>query len=127
MHSSMGVIFMGAGIAKIHEQPIPEQLGDMSIVALDNVGTHPLIGTHHVTPVFRVELSRQGGGFHEVTKYHGQLSTFSFGSMRGHDRRCGCDRWGGVGQSRWDRLARRSRDREGCCDSAGLYQNTVFL
>ena len=52
----MGVIFMGLGIAKVDEEPIPEELGDMSIVALDNLGTDPLIRTDHVTIVFRVEL-----------------------------------------------------------------------
>ena len=54
--SSVCIVFVCLGIAKVHEKPITEQLSDMSIVALDNVGTHPLICTHHVTPVFRVEL-----------------------------------------------------------------------
>jgi len=46
----LGIVFMGLGIAKVHEEPVPEQLGDMTIVALDHVGTHLLICTHHVTP-----------------------------------------------------------------------------
>ena len=48
----MRVIFMRLGIAKIHEKPIPEQLGDMPIVALNNFGTHPLVRTDHVSILF---------------------------------------------------------------------------
>ena len=33
----------------------------MPIVALNNFGTHCLIGTHHFPPVFRVELGGQPG------------------------------------------------------------------
>ena len=55
-YCSLGIILMREGIAKIDEESIPEQLGDMPIVALDNVGTHPLIGTDHVPVLFRVEL-----------------------------------------------------------------------
>jgi hypothetical protein len=72
----VSVIFMGLGIPKVYEQPIPEQLGDMPIVALDNFSTHPLICTHHVTPVFRVELSRQGSRVHEVTEHDSEVASF---------------------------------------------------
>src|SRR5262245_40021953 len=34
-YRSLGVIFVGHGIAKIHQEPVTEQLSDMSIVALD--------------------------------------------------------------------------------------------
>ena len=55
---------MCLGIAEVDEQSVTKQLSDMPIVALDNFGTHPLICTHHVTPVFRVELAGQFGGVH---------------------------------------------------------------
>src|SRR5262249_40812285 len=67
-YRSLSVIFMGLGIAKIDQKPIPEQLGDMSLVALDNFGTHPLIRTDHVTPVFWVELTGEFGGVHQITE-----------------------------------------------------------
>ena len=50
----------------------------MSIVALDNFGTHPLICTHHVTPVFRIELRREFSGIDQVAEHDGQLAAFSF-------------------------------------------------
>ena len=48
---------MCLGIAKVHEETIPEQLGDMSIIALDDFGTDALIRTDHVPVVFGVELA----------------------------------------------------------------------
>src|SRR6266446_3020135 len=77
MNSSMSVIFMCLGIAEIDEQPVTEQLSDMPIVALDNVSTHLLIGTHHITPVFGVELTGEPRGVCEVTEHHRKLAAFS--------------------------------------------------
>src|SRR6266567_4741960 len=82
-YSPMRIVFMGLGIAEVHEQTVTEQLGDMSIVALDNFGTHPLIRTDHVTPVFWVELRGQFCGVHEVTEEDRELAAFSFGRGRG--------------------------------------------
>jgi hypothetical protein len=79
MDGAMGIIFMGLGIAEVHEEPVTEQLGDMPIIALDNVGTNLLIGTHHVTPVFRVELTGQFGRVHQIAKHDGELAAFGFG------------------------------------------------
>src|SRR5262245_37840197 len=68
-YCTLGVIVMGLGVvAEIHEQPVTEQLGDMPIVALDNVGTHPLICPYHVPVLFGVELAGQHRGVHEVTE-----------------------------------------------------------
>src|SRR5207302_9520324 len=97
---------MGLRIAEVHKESIPQELGNMSIKALNNFGTHPLICTHHVTPVFRVELRGQLGRIDQVAEHDGELPSFSFGCMRGHDRRCWFDRWGGLGRRRWDRLGR---------------------
>jgi hypothetical protein len=35
-YCSVGIVFMGLGIAKVHQESIPQQLGDMSIKACDN-------------------------------------------------------------------------------------------
>jgi hypothetical protein len=72
----LGIIFMGLRVAKIDEETIPEELGDMPIVALNNVGTHPLIGTDHIAPVFRIELAGESGRVHEVTEHDGELAAF---------------------------------------------------
>src|SRR6516165_10139577 len=76
-------------IAKVDQETISEQLGDMPIVALNHVGTHPLIGTHHLPVLFGVELSRQGSGIDEVTEHHGELPTFGFGGVMVGLWRCG--------------------------------------
>src|SRR5262245_34194395 len=85
---------MCLGIAKVHEESIPKQLGDMPIVALDNVGTHPLICTDHVTPVFWVELAGESSGVHHITEHHRELPSFRIERRRGSNGRC--DRRGGL-------------------------------
>src|SRR5207253_2189907 len=103
---SLRIVFMRLGIPKVDQETITQELGDMSIKTCDNLGADLLIDTDHVTPVFRVELGRQFGGIDQVAEHHRELATFRFGGTRGHDRRGCCDRWGGLGRSRWDRLER---------------------
>ena len=56
-HCAVRVIFMGLGIAEIDKQTIPEQLGNMSFIALDDFCADVLVCTYHVPIVFRIELS----------------------------------------------------------------------
>ena len=57
--SSLRIVFMGLGIAKVHQETIPEQLGDMSIIACDDLRTDRLVGTDHVPVVFGIELPKR--------------------------------------------------------------------
>src|SRR5262249_40249388 len=75
-YCSLGVIFMSYRKAEVDQETIAQELSDMPIVALDNVGTHSLICTDHVTPVFRVELRGQFRGVHQIAKHDGELTTF---------------------------------------------------
>ena len=77
----MGIIFMGLGIAEVHEETIPEQLGDMPIVALDDFRTSRFIGSDDVPVLFGVKLGRQFGRIHQVAEHDGELAPFSFGSI----------------------------------------------
>jgi hypothetical protein len=83
----LGIIFVCPGITKVHQQSIPEQLGDMSIVALNDFRTSRLIGTHDISVLFGIELGRECGGVHEVTKHHGQLAAFRLWRRGGSWRR----------------------------------------
>jgi hypothetical protein len=85
---------MSLRIAAVHEEPVTKELRDMPIVALDNVGTHPLICTDHVTPVFWVELAGESSGVHQITEHHRELPSFRIGRRRGSNGRC--DRRGGL-------------------------------
>jgi hypothetical protein len=85
--SSLGIVFVCLRIAKIEQETIPEQLGDVPIVALDNVSTHPLIRTHHVPVLFGVELAGEARGVHEVTEQHGELAPFRLWRSGGGWRR----------------------------------------
>ena len=73
---------MGLGIAKVHQESIPKQLGDMSIKALDDFGTGCLIRTDHVPIVFGVELRGECGGVDQVTEHHGELAAFGVRGVR---------------------------------------------
>src|SRR2546430_6250494 len=99
---------MGLGIAKIDEETIPKELGNMSLIALDDFRTCRLIGTNDFPVLFGVELGGESGRIDQITEHHGELAAFGFWCPRGHDRRCWFDRWCGLGRSRWDRLGRRS-------------------
>ena len=56
VHGALGIIFMGTGIAKVDEQAIAELLRDVPLKALDVLGGGLLVGAHHLTQVFGVEL-----------------------------------------------------------------------
>src|SRR5262247_711556 len=92
MDSSLGIVFVSLGIAKIDEEPIPEQLGDMSIVPLDDLRTSRLIGTYHVSVHFWVELGCQFGRFDDVDEHHRELPSFRVG-RRGSSARYDLRRW----------------------------------
>jgi len=82
-YCSVSVIFMGLGIAKVHEESIPKELGDMSLIALDNFGTNSLIRTDHVPVLFGIELGGEFSGLDQITEHHGKLSALCL-------RRMGC-------------------------------------
>src|SRR5215472_15361899 len=73
---------MGLGIAEVHQESIPEELGDMSIKASNHLGTGGLVGTDHFPVIFWVELAGEFGGIDQVTEHDRQLPSFSFWSMR---------------------------------------------
>jgi len=52
----LGIVFVRLRIAKVHQESIPQQLGDMAIKAGDDLSTDTLIRTDHVPIVFRIEL-----------------------------------------------------------------------
>src|SRR5882762_566005 len=60
----------------------------MSIVALDNVGTHSLICTHHVPVLFGVELGRESGRIDQITEHHRELPSFRVGRRWCSRERC---------------------------------------
>ena len=64
----LDLVFMGLGIAEVHEQAIAEVLGNVAVKALDDLGTSGLIGPHHGAEVFRIEVTRQHRRVHQVTE-----------------------------------------------------------
>jgi hypothetical protein len=56
-YSSVRIIFMRLGIAEVHEEPITKELGDVSLVALDNLSADLLIRPDDLPIVFGVELT----------------------------------------------------------------------
>src|SRR5262249_4567250 len=81
-YCSVSVIFVCHRIAKIDQEPVPQELGNIPIVALDDFRTRRLIGTDDLPILFGVELGGELRGVHEVTKHHGQLAAFGFWGAR---------------------------------------------
>ena len=88
-------------IAKIHQETITQELGNVSVKTLDDFCAHLLIRTDNFPKLLRVELSREGRGAHQVTEHDRQLAALC---LRGRRCRWGCGhrRWrDGLGGTRW--------------------------
>ena len=75
-HRPLRIIFVRQGVAEVDEQAITEILGDVPVKAGDHLGAGVLIGPHHLTQLFRVELAGEHGRVHQVTEQHGELAAF---------------------------------------------------
>src|SRR5215510_3658453 len=75
-YCSLRIIFMRLGIPKVHEQSIPKELGNMSLIALDDFRTCRLISTNDFPVLFGVELRREFGGIDQVAEHDRELSSF---------------------------------------------------
>src|SRR5262249_36452673 len=102
MDSTLCVVLVGNRITKIYQEPIPQELSNVTVIAANHLRTGGLVCTDHVPVVFGIELAGECGGVHEVTKHHRELTAFSFGCTGGHDRRCSLDRGCVLGRSRWN-------------------------
>jgi hypothetical protein len=71
VHRPLRIIFMRLWIAKVDQQPIPEVLRNMPLVALNHYGRRLLIGPHNGSEVFRVKLPREHRRAHQVAEQHG--------------------------------------------------------
>src|SRR5215468_11444968 len=78
-YCSLRIIFMGMGVAKVDQETIAKVLGNIAIIALDNVGTHPLIRPYHVPVLFGVELAGKFGRVHQIAKHDSELPSFRVG------------------------------------------------
>jgi len=77
-YGPLGVIFMGRGIAEVHQQSIAQVLGNVTLIALAYCGTGLLIGLYHLSQIFRVKLSGERGGAYQVTEQHRELPALGF-------------------------------------------------
>src|SRR4029450_9242505 len=73
-HGPLGVVLMSRGPAKVDEDTIAEQLGNMAVIALDHLDAGGLVRPHHVAVVFRVEALGQLGRLDQVTEHHGEVT-----------------------------------------------------
>jgi hypothetical protein len=83
LHGPLRLVFMGLGIAEVHQQPIAEVLRHIAIKALDHGGRGLLIGADDGAVVFGVELARELCRVHQITEHHRQVPTFGFGGVAG--------------------------------------------
>jgi hypothetical protein len=77
-----GFVFVGPGIAEIGQDPIPHELPDETVKARDDARAGILIGPDHVTHVFRIEASREGGRPDEIAEQDGELPSLDSGAGR---------------------------------------------
>jgi hypothetical protein len=116
---------MSLGIAEIDEQTIPEQLGNMSFIALDDFSADLLIRTDNFSQVLRIELSRQGSGIDQVTEHDGELPAFCVRRCR--RERCSLRRALLLGSRLWYCLSRWSGDCLGRCSFTRPHENPAIF
>ena len=68
MHSTPGIVLMSTWVAKVDEQAIAQILRDVPLKALDDRSGGLLVGTHHLTQVFGVELLAQSSGVDQIAE-----------------------------------------------------------
>src|SRR5215470_4940372 len=76
-HGTLGIVFMGQGIAKVDQQSIPEILRDVAIKVLDHNRAGRMIGLYHLAKRFWIKVRRERSGRHQIAKEYGQVTAFS--------------------------------------------------
>src|SRR5262245_55841840 len=71
---TLGIVFMGLGIAKIDQQTIAKILGNMATIALDHLGAGGLIGHRDLAEVFRIKLISERCRANQVAEEDGELT-----------------------------------------------------
>jgi hypothetical protein len=123
----MRIIFMCVGIAEVHEEPVTQELGNVSVKTLDDFSTSRLIDTYHVSVHFWVELRCQLRRFHQITEHHGQLPSFRVGRRRCSWERC--DLRGGLflGSRLWCWLNRGRGCGRGFCSVPSPHEHSAIF
>src|SRR5215471_6130071 len=126
-YCSLGIVLVRLGIAKIDQQSITKELGNIAVKTRDDVCAHLLIRTDNLSEVLRVELPRQGSGLHQITEHHRKLSAFSLGY--GRCREWWCDRGWLLLLCRrlWECLARLRGCFDGPCACPRPHQDSALL
>jgi hypothetical protein len=70
------VILMRLRPAEVYHQAIAEVLGNVGVVAFNDLGAGGLIGADDISQVLRIELAGKPGGVGKVAKHHGELAAF---------------------------------------------------
>jgi hypothetical protein len=108
-YCSLRIVFMGVGIAEIHQETIAQVLGNIAIVALDDFSTGRLIGTHHIPVLFGIESAGECGGIDQVAEHDGELAAFGVRGLRGSWRHIRLWRRGLLRDRELERLQRWGR------------------
>ena len=74
VHGSHGIVFVGAGVAKVDEKAIAEILRNMPLIALNDLGCCLLICPYHLAQVFGVEFPREFRGADQIAEHDRELA-----------------------------------------------------
>jgi len=112
-------------IAKVHQHPIAEVLGDIAVESLDHLSSCGLVGPDHLPVVLRIELACEDSGVCQVTEQHRELTALGVWGVRcggsGVTAR-GLISVGSFPVGRWGGDRRRGRAR-----ASGPHQHVTIL
>ena len=78
------LIFMGMGVAEVHQEPIAQVLRHIAIKVLYNGGGGFLVGTHDGAVIFGVKLAGERCRLDEIAEQHRDVPPFGLDRIGYH-------------------------------------------
>ena len=102
LHSVLGVMLVGLGIAEIGQHPVAHVLGDEPAGLGDEIGAASVIGADDLAQILGIEPRRECRRADQIAEHHRQLPAFGLARQRGDGSRC-------TAQRRLGQVTRRLR------------------
>jgi hypothetical protein len=84
---TLRVVLVRSGPSEVDQQTISEILGNVTLVASEDLAADALIGLHELAQFLWIQPVRQCRGAHQIAEQDGELAPFGFAVRRWFDRR----------------------------------------
>jgi hypothetical protein len=81
-HRPLRVVLVGLRVAEVHQQPVPQVLGHVSLVALDRLRSARVVGLHDAAVDLRLELLPERARAYEIAEHHREMPPLALTGQR---------------------------------------------